>query len=261
MKKYNLKSIMRRAWYIRKSAASEIGCKVSEVVWSLCLKQAWSEATAPMKAAESVVAEWRGMDDARKYDLLQRVSGKIMKAYGVLDNTWADTVKGIAAQTWIDIDEQAALDLDTLNRLNYGRMRNGKEPITLVSVIYRVANAAAGRMAYRDKQIKTHETGMTATNSEDGETFDAFELTRADKLEKDICGIARETENIVIARDTLDAVASILGDRDKIDRQIAVMVVQGKSEREIGKAVGMSGVAVHKRIVKMREALRHLLTA
>ena len=40
-----------------------------------------------MKAAESVVSEWRGMDDARKYDLLQRVSGKILKAYGVLDNT------------------------------------------------------------------------------------------------------------------------------------------------------------------------------
>ena len=31
-KTYNLKAIMTRAWAIRKAAAAEIGCKVSEVV-------------------------------------------------------------------------------------------------------------------------------------------------------------------------------------------------------------------------------------
>ena len=36
-KTYNLAAIMRRAWAIRKSAAAEIGCAVSEVVFSLCL--------------------------------------------------------------------------------------------------------------------------------------------------------------------------------------------------------------------------------
>ena len=37
---------MKRAWTIRKAAAVECGCKVSEVVFSLCLVQAWREVKA-----------------------------------------------------------------------------------------------------------------------------------------------------------------------------------------------------------------------
>ena len=61
-KSYNLNAIMGRAWAIRKSAAAEIGCAVSEVVFSLCLKQAWAEAegvNAEINAA-AVVIVWVG---------------------------------------------------------------------------------------------------------------------------------------------------------------------------------------------------------
>ena len=37
------KQIMKMAWNIRKEAARKFGCKVSEVIFSICLKQAWSE--------------------------------------------------------------------------------------------------------------------------------------------------------------------------------------------------------------------------
>ena len=37
---------MKRAWTIRKAAAVECGCKVSEVVFSPCLVQAWREVKA-----------------------------------------------------------------------------------------------------------------------------------------------------------------------------------------------------------------------
>ena len=48
---------------------------------------------------------------------------------------------------------------------------------------------------------------------------------------------------------------------DEIGRQILEMVAAHKTEREIGKAVGISNVAVHKRIVKMRAALESLRVA
>ena len=44
MKKYNLTEIMGRAWEVRKAAAAEMGCKVSEVHMGECLKIAWAEA-------------------------------------------------------------------------------------------------------------------------------------------------------------------------------------------------------------------------
>ena len=62
-KVYDLAAIMRRAWDIRKNAAAEIGCKVSEVVWGLCLKQAWAEAEGANAEANAsaVAADWANM--------------------------------------------------------------------------------------------------------------------------------------------------------------------------------------------------------
>ena len=73
-KSYNLKAIMGCAWAIRKAAAAEIGCKVSEIVFSLCLKQAWAEAegvNAEINAA-AVVAEWAATTPEKQVEWLQR---------------------------------------------------------------------------------------------------------------------------------------------------------------------------------------------
>jgi DNA-directed RNA polymerase specialized sigma subunit len=69
---------------------------------------------------------------------------------------------------------------------------------------------------------------------------------------------AAKTERSAILRAELDSFQAGL---DDIGRQIVAMLAQGKTEREIGKACGISGVAVHKRIVKMREALKDLRAA
>ncbi len=67
---YNLKTIMSRAWAIRKSAAAEIGCKVSEVMWGECLKVAWAEAYAENYMANAsinaaaVISEWEALGEA-----------------------------------------------------------------------------------------------------------------------------------------------------------------------------------------------------
>lgn len=36
-------NVMKRAWQIRKEASVKFGCRVSEVDFSECMKQAWSE--------------------------------------------------------------------------------------------------------------------------------------------------------------------------------------------------------------------------
>lgn len=43
------KQIMKRAWELRKSAATEYGCKISEIEMSECLREAWAEAKGEKK--------------------------------------------------------------------------------------------------------------------------------------------------------------------------------------------------------------------
>ena len=62
--------IMKRAWEIRKEAAEKIGCKISEIVFSFCLKQAWAEAKGvnTMTKTEKIKA-FENFEIARlKYD-------------------------------------------------------------------------------------------------------------------------------------------------------------------------------------------------
>ena len=66
------------------------------------------------------------------------------------------------------------------------------------------------------------------------------------------------TETSAIIRADLERYASGL---DDIGRQVLEMVAAHKTEREIAKVVGVSNVAVHKRIVKMRAALENLKIA
>lgn len=44
------KKVMTRAWQIRKAAAQECGCKVSEIIFSECLRMAWSQAKSVFTA-------------------------------------------------------------------------------------------------------------------------------------------------------------------------------------------------------------------
>lgn len=64
------------------------------------------------------------------------------------------------------------------------------------------------------------------------------------------------TERRAIIRTDLERFAA---SRDERDREILNMLMQGMTEREIGEALKVSHVAVYKRIVKMREALRNAI--
>lgn len=260
-KVYDLAAIMRRAWDIRKNAAAEIGCKVSEVVWGLCLKQAWAEAegvNAEINACE-IVREWGDMGEAGQVKMMSACIRKAAKneiRYSTEDHYLqfsevpafscfrAHDFDEFISETCIRVLDKLA-DVDKLAATNEKRAAQGKRPIRLVSVVYNAARASIAAVYYQDSK---HGAAYDWEIS-DGEGNTASYLETMVGSERD------NTETSAIIRADLERYASGL---DDIGRQVLEMVAAHKTEREIAKVVGVSNVAVHKRIVKMRAALENL---
>lgn len=254
MKKvYNMGEIMTRAWAIRKAAAAEMGCKVSEVLMGECLKIAWAEAegaNAETNAA-AIAGEWANMADADKVRMMTACIRKAAKneigyptEFGCFR---AHDFDEFVSETCIRVLDKLA-DLDKLAATNERRAAQGKRPMRLVSVVYNAARASIAAVYYADSK---HGAAYD-WQIEDGEGNAASFLETC-------CGDATvNTETSAIIRADLDSFRAGL---DEIGRQILEMVAAHKTEREIGKAVGISNVAVHKRIVKMRAALESLRIA
>lgn len=263
-KTYNVRDIMNRARDIRKAAAAEIGCKVGEIVMGECLRLAWAEAegvNAEGNALE-IVKEWADMADADKVRMLAACVRKAAKneiGYSTEDHylQFSD-VPAFGCYRLHDFDEfvnetcirvlSRLADVDKLTATNERRAAQGKRPLRLVSVVYNAARASIAAVYYADSK---HGAAYD-WQIEDGEGNAASYLETC-------CGDATEnTETAAIIRADVERVRNGL---DEIGKQILEMVAAGKTEREIGKAVGISNVAVHKRIVKMRAALENLRIA
>lgn len=249
-KTYNMSETMTRAWAIRKAAAADMGYKVSEVLMGECLKIAWAEAegaNAETNAA-AIAGEWANMADADKMRMMTACIRKAAKsevpAFGCFR---AHDFDEFVSETCIRVLDKLA-DLDKLAATNERRAAQGKRPMRLVSVVYNAARASIAAVYYADSK---HGAAYD-WQIEDGEGNAASFLETC-------CGDATvNTETSAIIRADLDAFRDGL---DEIGRQILEMVAEHKTEREIGKAVGISNVAVHKRIVKMRAALESLRVA
>lgn len=250
-KTYNMSETMTRAWAIRKAAAADMGCKVSEVLMGECLKIAWAEAegaNAETNAA-AIAGEWANMADADKVRMMTACIRKAAKneiGYSTEDHYLqfsevpafgcfrAHDFDEFVSETCIRVLDKLA-DLDKLAATNERRAAQGKRPMRLVSVVYNAARASIAAVYYADSKHGAASFLETC------------------------CGDATvNTETSAIIRADLDAFRDGL---DEIGRQILEMVAAHKTEREIGKAVGISNVAVHKRIVKMRAALESLRVA
>ncbi len=264
MKKYNLSDIMDRAWAIRKAAAVKVGCKVSEVAWSECLKMAWAEAegvNAEVNAV-AVINEWAAMSDADKIRMMSACIRKAAKneiGYSTEDHYLQfSEVPAFGCYRPHDFDEYVSEtvirvlgklgDVEKLTATNERRAEKGKRPIKLVSIVYNAARASIAAIYYQDAK---HGAAYDWEISDgDGNSASYLET---------MCGDGhQDTERAATIRAGLKNYKKTL---DEIGKQIMEMVIDGKTEREIGKAVGISNVAVHKRIVKMREALKPLQAA
>lgn len=149
-------------------------------------------------------------------------------------------------ETWLKLAER--LTPEYLDGLNSKRTHDGKEEITLVSLVYRCAKDAI-RCIY-EQDIKHGRAQAYTIVDKHGDSYDYIDIMAVSTRDN------TETSAIIRA-----AFHSILNGMDNTDRIIIECKCEGMSEREIGIVAGISGVAVHKRIVKIRAALTAVLVA
>lgn len=149
-------------------------------------------------------------------------------------------------ETWLKLAER--LTPEYLDGLNSKRTHDGKEEITLVSLVYRCAKDAI-RCIY-EQDIKHGRAQAYTIVDKHGDEYDYIDIMAVSARDN------TETSAIIRA-----AFHSILNGMDNTDRIIIECKCEGMSEREIGAITGISCVAVHKRIVKIRAALTVAMTA
>lgn len=256
-KAYDLAAIMRRSWAIRKAAADEIGCSVSEVLMGECLKIAWAEAegvNAEINAA-AVAAEWAALNAEKQVEWLQRCvvrASKDVIGYSTEDHYHQFYERSAWSLHGHDFDEyidQAWLALaDAFDRLavtNERRAAKGLRPRSLRSLVYNAAKAAVMKIWEDDKKHGRAIQDPEIIN--DNGEIESYIETRVDG--------ATDTEAAAIVKVDLERFTA---GRDEIDWKIIELVQKSYTERQIAEALDnkISNVAVHKRIVKMRKALQ-----
>ena len=169
MKKiYNMSETMMRAWAIRKAAAADMGCKVSEVLMGECLKIAWAEAegaNAETNAA-AIAGEWANMADADKMRMMTACIRKAAKneiGYSTEDHYLQfSEVPAFGCFRTHDFDEFVSetcirvldklADLVSLSATNERRAAHRKRPMRLVSGVYNAARASIAAVYYADSK-------------------------------------------------------------------------------------------------------------
>lgn len=245
--KYNTKEIMCKAWEIYRATDQGDGIRP---IFSLCLKMAWENAK---NAPERVMESWRAMTEMQQYNMLKanvRRAAKDEIKYSTEDHynefnedvAWlmqSHDLDGFVNDAWLKLAE--ALDEDHLEELNERRAEAGKMNISLVSLVYRAA-AYAIRSVYRAeiKHVRARVQVVKDKNGDEVEYIDTMASSRRDN-----------TEAAAMAAVGLE---QFLNSRDEIDRIIIEAKRDGYTQKEIAAMVGISDVAIHKRMKKIRAA-------
>lgn len=256
-KRLDMGAVMRRAWAIRREAAERYNVKLMEIVWGECIRMAIAEAQGENAEAnaQTVINEWQELGDAGQMKIMQACVRKAAKneiGYSVEDKylqfnevpawgLWGHGFDEYVNETWLRVDGN--LDIDKLTAKNEKRATQAKKPITLVNIVYNAAKAAIQAIYYSD--VKHGKASIRTTIGKDGEEYSYIETMAESRRDN--------TETSACIKATLQ---QFIQGRDEKDQTILEAVKDGYTEREISKFVGMSNVAVHKRIAKMREALR-----
>ncbi len=124
MKKYNVKSIMSRAWAIYHETDKGDGLRP---VFSLCLAMAWEDAK---NTPENILHQWAAMDTKAQINMLTANIKKAAKNeigystedhYAEFNETVAwflnhHGIDGLVNEAWVKLSER--LDADYLDKLN-----------------------------------------------------------------------------------------------------------------------------------------------
>lgn len=256
-KRLDMGAVMRRAWAIRREAAERYNVKLMEIVWGECIRMAIAEAQGENAEAnaQAVINEWQELGETGQVKIMQACVRKAAKneiGYSIEDKylqfnevpawgLWGHGFDEYVNETWLRV--AGNLDIDKLTAKNEKRATQAKKPITLVNIVYNAAKAAIQAIYYSD--VKHGKASIRTTIGKDGEEYSYIETMAESRRDN--------TETSACIKATLQ---QFIQGRDEKDQTILEAVKDGYTEREIAKFVGMSNVAVHKRIAKMREALR-----
>jgi DNA-directed RNA polymerase specialized sigma24 family protein len=191
------------------------------------------------KALE-IIAEWEAKDGTERYNFCRNCvfksikNGRKLKAGSEIGDATHDTYIKVADQL---------LDADKLAR-NIERRANQGFTESLAAIITRAANAILQREIDREKRDSV-VISDTATNGS-GEEYSLFDTVAG----------AADTERSAIIRATLGDFYNGLDAKNKV---IFSGMVKRLTEREIAPSVGISSIAVHNRMVKIRAQLAAML--
>ena len=178
-----------------------------------------------------IITEWNSMSAEEQIKLItacvRKAANKDVGSYAISQH--GHEINEFVNEAWEHITN--SLQPDELTACNKRRAAQGKQPITLVSMVYKSARAAVTTLCNREIKI---------ANATDYNT------------DTDTCGTAYNMESAIIT--TVD-LARFRDSRDAADQRILELVSIGYTEREIAAEIAISNVAVHKRIVKMRNEL------
>lgn len=172
---------------------------------------------------------WERIPATEQVEIITRAAKRavyIANAYGMVL-----TVDEIMGQTWENTVKR--LDAGRLSMANAKRTAEGNTPLTIMQIANRAAHAAVELWRY-----DYNKHGNVAP-LEAWETIDN-----------------RDMEDRIVDRLT---VKGFIEQRDERDKAIAQLTFIGCTERQTGKAVGISNVAVHKRLAKIRKDLREAI--
>lgn len=275
-----LRAIMLRAWDIRRQTAAACGCKPSAVDARAALAMAWAEARRASggisPAARAIRAEYAAL--AADGDALLRFARSSVRTaakqairYSERD-CYDPRNDGIAFASYFlqpgaaeDIAMELFASCSTRRGARYelaaivnddtrlaaivdGRAAAGRDTC-LYQIAVSCARSAAARLWRQDRRNAAPDRTRRDDDGKEARTVECFIGTDG----KPAAGVPRRiTETAAITR---AAIAAALDGIDAIDQIIVSGLMDGRTERKIADVAGISGPAVHKRIVKLRARL------
>lgn len=181
----------------------------------------------------SIITEWFALSGTEQRQMVKSATLRLAYLYyggiATLNRSGMETEDHISAG-YIEVLEN--MTAYTVQEVNNERAGKGMEAITLKGFLYKMVNRYLARTLYWVKLDARNGGGTLDTVNDEVQQGDF-------------------SEHLIT---TID-VHRFLAGRDERDRQIAELLKEYRSERSIGKELGISGVAVHNRIVNMRSAL------
>ena len=250
MKNFDGRQIMRQAWSIYRTAAEGCGAGVRPV-FGICLAMAWEQARAEQNEPRNVIASWARRSSAEQINMLQasikKAAGAEIGAARVASFWAAHELDEIVNDAWLKLAER--LDETYLERQNEKRAEAGKAALSLVTLVYRAAkDTIRGYLPDMERSAARADN----VTEQDGETLDLFDVIEDARNGDGRELVNRPTEAAALAKVSL---ADFSSRRDEIDRMIIEGIRDGYKQNEIAQACGVSAVAIHKRLQKIRAAL------